>query len=129
MFSWKAVLPGIGMMVILGLFMQLLLAVTPVLYNWLLGGSMFSSGHKDTVFYGVGLMGFALTFICGGFFTAYLSQRSVYLNSSIAAGVVLAVSLLFSRSGGELTLFSVSFFIIGILLTVIGAYLWHRKMP
>jgi len=125
-FSWKAVLVGIASMIVVGLFMQLLLAVTPMLYAWGFGESMMSNDYKDTIFNIVGLMGFALTLLCGGFITGYVAREAIYSNAAIAGAGVIGLSLLLSRSGGELTSSSATFLLAGVVLAMLGAFLWQR---
>ncbi len=127
MFNWRAVLAGTAVMIVAGLLMQLLLAVTPMLFGWFSGHSMLNADYTDVLFLGVGLLGFLVTLISGGYVTAYVAQKPGYLNAGIAGGGVAGLSLLLSRSGGELTIFSVVFLAAGVMLALFGAFLWGRK--
>ncbi len=125
MLNWKAILSGAIVIVLLGLFMQLLLAVTPMLYTWVSGHSMLDSRYSDSVFLAVGLLGFILTLVSGGIVVGYVAGKPAYLEAAVAGGGVSGLSLLFSHGGGQ-TLYGVFFFSAGVLLAVSGAALCAR---
>ncbi|MCP3666603.1 MAG: hypothetical protein GY696_29575 [Gammaproteobacteria bacterium] len=124
MFNWKAVLAGVVTMVILGLLMQMLLIFTPVFYSRIVGDSILHADYKDAVFYTVGILGFVLAAVSGGFVTGFVARKSVYLNAAIAGAGATGLSLIL---GGRFTLVSLLFLTCGVLLALLGAYLWRCR--
>jgi len=125
MLNWKAILFGAAVIVLLGLFMQLLLAVTPMLYTWVSGHSMLDSGYSDTVFLAVGLFGFIITLVSGGLVVGYVAGKPAYLEAAVAGGSISGISLLFSHAGGQ-TLYGVLFLVAGVSLALLGVALCAR---
>ncbi|MCP4994824.1 MAG: hypothetical protein GY934_13735 [Gammaproteobacteria bacterium] len=124
MFNWKAVLAGLVTMVVLGLLMQMLLIFTPVFYSRIVGDSILHTDYKDAVLYTVGILGFVLAAVSGGFMAAFVARKSVYLNAAIAGAGATGLSLILA---GKFTLISLLFLTSGVLLALLGAYLWRRR--
>ncbi|MCP4283856.1 MAG: hypothetical protein GY792_05325 [Gammaproteobacteria bacterium] len=127
MINWKALFAGIAVVIVLGLFMQLLFTMVVVAQMELGRDFPAYSGIIKIIPYLIGFGGYFLVMAIGGYVTASIALNRVVINALIVGATTTGFSLWLSISAGNIRPLSLIFFILGMVFTVSGALFWRIR--
>jgi len=125
--GFKGIIAGIITIIVLGLVNQLVVIMANVGYHEIGKSYSFILPYINIFSYIIGILGFAIVMICGGFITAAIAQQKIYRNAIIAALIASIASLWWSLRTDIFTPIALLFLIFSILFALWGSWVWKKK--
>ena len=125
--SLKAIISGFITITVLGLCNQLLVIMAAVWFNHLGETYALIAAYEQALLNTLLIIGLFFVMAAGGYVTAALSPRRIYLHSMIAALIGSGLSLYLSLRQDILTPMSLLYLLTGIVFCLVGSWYWKKN--
>ena len=125
--SLKAIISGFITIMLLGLCNQLVVIMAAVWFNHLGESYPLIAAYEQDLLNTLLITGLFFVMAAGGYVTAAIAPRRIYLHSMIAALIGSSLSLYLSLRQDMLTPMALLYLFFGVTFCLAGSWYWKRK--
>lgn len=120
MISWKALIVGLVVTILVGLFSQAIYVLLASYIGMAASDNTFVSTYKQEIWFVFAILVYCLAMAFGGLITSTIANHKLVLHAAIVGLLASLASVVWSTTSGDLTWMSIVIVVMGTLSAALG---------